>query len=138
MPAKNKTLFVDTNIFLRFLTADSKKQHEACKKLFSKTKSGKIKLFTSSLVIFELIWTLESYYEETKIQIIEKISLLLELSNLKVENKKLLLKSLLLWQDKNMEFNDVFNFVVARKNKIKDIYSYDQHFDKLEIKRLEP
>lgn len=131
--------FVDTNIFLRFLTKDEEKQYKACYRLFQKAKQGKIKLTTSSLVVFELIWTLISYYEEPKEDIIEKISSLLEFPNITIEEREIFLEALLLWQHTNIDFNDSFNAVWAKRNKTDGIYSYDLHFNKIpQIKRVEP
>ena len=134
-----KAVFVDTNIFLRFLARDQEKQYQACRKLFKQAQENKIKLITSSLVIFELIWTLVSYYQESKDQVTEKILSLLELPNLRAENREIFLEALLLWQEKNIDFNDAFNSVWAQKKKINQIYSYDRDFDKLPgIRRSEP
>lgn len=118
-----KTVFVDTNVFLRFLARDQEKQYQACRKLFKQAQENKINLITSSLVIFELIWTLVSHYQESKNQIVEKILSLLELSNLKVENREIFFESLLLWQEKNIDFNDAFNFTWAQKKKIRKMES---------------
>ena len=134
-----EVIFVDTNIFLRFLTRDEEKQYQACRKLFRQAQKGKIKLITSPLVVFELIWTLASYYQEPKEKIVEKILSLLEFPNLEVEQREIFLEALLLWQEKNIDFNDAFNFVWAQKKKVSRICSYDSHFDKLpQILRLEP
>ncbi|MBM3282820.1 type II toxin-antitoxin system VapC family toxin [Candidatus Gottesmanbacteria bacterium] len=131
--------FVDTNIILRFLTRDEEVQFRACRELFKKAKAGKIDLITSSLVIFEIIWTLISYYEEPKTSVIEKIISLLELPHFTVEHKEIILESLAIWQHKNIKFNDAFNFVWTQKGKIALIYSYDKDFDLLpQIKRIEP
>lgn len=131
--------FVETNIFLRFLTRDEEKQYQACKRLFRKAGKGELNLITSALVVFEVIWTLFSFYQEPKESIIEKIVSLLNLPNLEVEHKEGFLEALVIWQEKNVDFNDVFNSVWARRQKASAIYSYDKHFDKLpQVPRLEP
>lgn len=131
--------FVDTNIFLRFLTRDEEKQYQAVKRLFSQAAKGKISLVTSALVVFELVWTLQSYYDETRESIVEKIIALLNHPNLEVEHRELLMESLIIWPQKNVEFNDCFNYVWAKNQQAKGIYSYDRHFDRLpRIPRLEP
>lgn len=131
--------FLDTNVILRFLTRDEEKQYQACKKLFNKTKKGKIKFITSALVVFEVIWTLQSYYNETKESIVEKITSLVELPNLETEHKEIFLESLFIWQQKNIEFNDAFNYIWARDKRVSSIYSYDKHFEILpKISRIEP
>jgi predicted nucleic-acid-binding protein len=131
--------FVDTNIFLRFLTRDQEKQYQAIKVFLKNAPQKKINLVTSSLVIFEIIWTLLSYYEETKEDVVDKITSLLELPSLEVEHKEIFLESLTIWQQTNIDFNDAFNYVWARKKNTDAIYSLDKHFDRLpQLSRLEP
>lgn len=131
--------FVDTNIVLRLVTADHGKEHQKCQQLFERAKAGKRQLVSSTLVIFELIWTLTSYYELPKRDIIEIVLGLLNARGLHIEHRDILYESLLVWDHTNVDFNDVFNYCWARKNNISMIYSYDKHFDRLpEIKRFEP
>jgi predicted nucleic-acid-binding protein len=131
--------FIDTNIFLRFLTKDDKKQFGKCRLLFEKAEKGKINLITSALVIFETIWTLASFYEVPKRDVVEMILSLVELENLEVENKNIIMEALFVWQQENIDFNDAFNYVWAQKKKAKAIYSYDKHFERLTLlPRLEP
>jgi predicted nucleic acid-binding protein len=130
--------FIDTNIFLRFLVGDVRKQYEGCRELLKKIKAGEISAVTSDLVIFELIWTLDSYYEKPKNEIIEMIHSLLEFPNLEIENKNLIVEALIIWQEKNIEFNDVYNYSWSKTKSIAKIISYDKHFDKLDLPRKEP
>ena len=134
----NKYL-VDTNIFLRILQKDNLKMFDACKKLFEKCEQGKIKLYTSNLVILELVWTLKNFYKEKKEQIVDEIFSILNFPNLDIEDKELLLETLMLWQHKNTDFSDVYNYVLAKKTNITNIYSYDKDFDQFDKKiRIEP
>ncbi|MBI4096809.1 MAG: PIN domain-containing protein, partial [Candidatus Levybacteria bacterium] len=92
-----------------------------------------IKLITSAIVIFEVLWTLQSYYNEQKEQIVEKITSLLDFPNLEVENKEIFHEALAIWQQENVSFNDVFNYVWMQKKGIKKLYSFDKDFDKLPL-----
>lgn len=131
--------FVETNVFLRFLTRDEEKQYRSARLLFKKAKKGKIELITSALVIFETVWTLLSYYKQPKEEVIEKILSLLELPSLEVEHKEIFQEALVVWQQNNIDFNDAFNYIWSQKKKVIAIYSYDKHFDKLpQLKRIEP
>lgn len=131
--------FVDTNIFLRFLTRDDEKQYQACRKLLEKASTGKIKLITSAVVILEVLWTLNSYYNEPKEQIVEKIMSLLDSPNLEVENKEIFHEAIIIWQQENVSFNDSIHYVWMQKRKIKKIYSFDKDFDRLPlVSRLLP
>ncbi len=59
-------IFVDTNYFLRFFLRDSREQYLIVKQFFLDGASGKIKLFTSLIVLFEVYWVLKSYYGKEK------------------------------------------------------------------------
>jgi predicted nucleic acid-binding protein len=63
---------------------------------------------------------------------------LLEFPNLEIENKNLIVEALIIWQEKNIEFNDVYNYSWSKTKSIAKIISYDKHFDKLDLPRKEP
>ena len=57
-----KTVFVDSNVFLRFFTADDAGQHEKAARLFRQAASGKTALIAGPPVLFEVAWTLRAAY----------------------------------------------------------------------------
>lgn len=71
------SLFVDTNVFLRFLTNDDPAKAKRAETLFRDALRSKIKLATSLLVIAETIWTLESFYHLEKPDIAAKVEKIL-------------------------------------------------------------
>ena len=75
-------LFVDTNVFLRFLTNDDPVKAKRAGILFRQATKGQTQLFTSLLVIAEIIWTLESYYHLGKADIASKVETILNTPNL--------------------------------------------------------
>ena len=48
-------LFLDTNLFLRFLTNDVPAQADAVERLLRRAAAGEVQLVTSSLVIAEIV-----------------------------------------------------------------------------------
>lgn len=53
--------------------------------------------------------------------------------------KDLILNALTLYGDKNIDYIDAYNISVLKEQGIKEVYSYDRHFDKIEwVRRLEP
>ena len=131
--------FIDTNIFLRFLTNDDPEKAQGCEKLFKKAIKDGAQLFTSELVIAEIIWVLESYYGLSKEDVKEKVEKILNTKNLFCPNKDILYESLGLYLFKNIDFIDAYNALIMRQNSISEIYSYDSDFDRIEnIKRIEP
>jgi uncharacterized protein len=134
-----KQCFIDTNIFLRYLTKDDPVQFPRCRNLFKKAQNGEVHLVTSTLVIAELIWTLASYYRVPKEQITEKVSIIIGSEAVQIPDRDLIAEALLLYGRKNVDYIDAYNSVLMRQLGLKEIYSYDKEFDKLEtVQRLEP
>ncbi len=125
--------FVDTNVFLRFLTNDDPAKARRAEALFKKAVAGKIILETSLLVIAEIVWTLESFYELTKPDIANKVGKILNTSNLHVEAADDVLEALDLYVTKNVDFIDAYHGVVLRDADTQQILTYDKkHFGRME------
>ena len=133
-------VFVDTNIFLRYLTKDDPAKYERCREIFKKAMEGGLSLFTSEMVIAELIWTLLSYYRVAKADVIEKVSIIISSQNLHIVNKNIIADSLVLYSQKNIDYIDAYNAVFMKFHGLDKIYSYDEDFDTLNgmIERKEP
>ena len=134
-----KKVFIDTNIFIRFLTRDDNSKYKKCKEIFKKAVEGKIVLATSAMVIAELIWTLMSYYKVSKADVIEKVSIIVGTESLHLPEKNLIMDALVLYGRKNIDYIDAYNAVSMRRQGLSEIYSYDEDFDAIEgIQRKEP
>ncbi len=132
-------VFVDTNIFLRYLIKDNPAKYERCREVFKKAIEGEVFLFSSEMVIAELIWTLLSYYRVPKAEVIEKVSIIISTQNLHTANKAIIADSLVLYSRENIDFIDAYNAVFMKSNSLAKIYSYDEDFDAVDgIKREEP
>ena len=134
-----KKKFIDTNIFLRYLTGDDPSKYDNCREIFRKAIEGKIALATSGMVIAELVWTLLSYYKVAKAEVVEKISIIVSTENLYVPDKNIITDALVLYSRKNIDYIDAYNAVFMKYHGLDEIYSYDRDFDAIEdIKRMEP
>jgi predicted nucleic acid-binding protein len=131
--------FVDTNVFLRYLTKDDPSKYERCRELFKRVLEGEIAISTSGMVIAELIWTLLSYYKVPKAEVIEKVSVILGTENLFVPDKDVLVDALVLYARRNIDFIDAYNAVLMKYQGLREIYSYDEDFETIEdIERKKP
>lgn len=137
---ESEALFVDTNVFLRFLTKDVLDQAEAAHKLFQQAGQGNVSLITTSMVVAEVVWTLESFYKEAKEDIQPMVLSFLNTPGLDVEGEDLLLRALLWYIGKNVDFIDAYNAAWMENHGITTIYTFDQgHFSRLEgLKVLVP
>lgn len=131
--------FIDTNIFLRYLTKDDPSKYDKCREIFKNATEGKIALVTSGMVIAELIWTLLSYYKVAKADIVEKVSIIISTDSLYIHDKDIIADALVLYSRKNIDYIDAYNAVFMRYHGVDEIYSYDRDFDAIEgVKRVEP
>jgi predicted nucleic-acid-binding protein len=131
--------FIDTNIFIRFLVNDIPQKADACEKIFKNAVAKKETLFTTEMVIAEIIWVLESYYELPQQEVQEKVEKILNTPNLICPNKDLILNALTIYGEKNIDYIDAYNALILKNKGIKELYSYDKHYDRMDwLIRLEP
>lgn len=131
--------FLDTNIILRYLTWDEPKKAKKCEALFKKAIEGKEVLYTTTLVIAEVIWTLEKAYKLPKSEIVTHVQRILNTPNINLEEKDILLATIGLYELKKIDFIDAYNAISMETKGIGSLYSYDTHFDLIPpLKRLEP
>ena len=122
-------LFVDTNVFLRAFVRDVSTQAEAAISLFKKAAEGKVKLETSDLVIAEIVWTLESYYELERREILAKVLAILNTRGLAVESRDLLARAALLYESLQIDFIDAYNGLWMGEHQLSKVLTFDQkHF----------
>lgn len=130
---KADATFVDTNLFLRFLTNDVPAQADAVEKLLRQAEQNKIQLVTNSLVIAEIVWTLESYYESEREDIQNKILAILNTSGLHIPESDLILKAIIWYAEKNVDYIDAYNVAWMEQEGMKKIYTFDQkHFERFD------
>lgn len=133
------TPFVDTNMFIRFLTEDDPVQTDAAERFFKSVKEGKEQVQTSVLVIVEIVWVLESIFKKSKAEITDMVQKIINTPNLLVEQRDTLLQALEIYTEKNIDFVDAYHAAYLKFSEDAIIYSFDQDFDKIEwIERREP
>lgn len=126
---------VDANIIIRYLVGDSPKQVERIKKLLLTSKE---KLILTDVTVAEIIWVLESYYEQEKEEITEKILSLLSVP-LILSNKSLITRAIYYFRDYNLDYIDAYLIAYTQENQAESVLSFDKSLDKVkEIKREEP
>lgn len=80
-------IFLDTNIFLRYLLADDERQFSQTLELFQHIEAGKIIPFSSGLVMLEIMHTLRSFYQTSPKDIQFSLEKILKTKNLTLVQK---------------------------------------------------
>jgi predicted nucleic acid-binding protein len=135
-----KSYFVDTNIFIRYLTNDDPVKADRVEKLLSEAAAGKVRLVTAEMVLAEVVWVLESFYGLKNVEVGSMVKAILATPGLEVLNSVLVEKALEYYLAHNIDFVDAYIVAVMDKRKISDIYSYDKkHLSRIKsIKRKQP
>ena len=138
-PAEIMQYFIDSNIFLRVFVKENEKFFRDCFDLFKKVEEKKVKAITSVLVLAEIDWVLEGFYQFSKERAIEALESILKLKGLKFVDSFNFSSFLHCYSKSRVKFVDalIASERIFDKEKIV-IISYDKDFDKLGLKRLEP
>lgn len=132
--------FVDTNLFIRYLTNDDPILADRVEKLLDQASSGNVALVSTELVIAETVWVLESSYNLTHPEIAPLIRGILATPGLEIINGDIVGCALVLYEHKNIDFVDSYIAALMEKRGIVDIYSYDRkHLSRVKgVNRKEP
>ena len=123
-------IFVDTNYFLRFLLKEKSDQQKKAVELFKDASLGKIKLFTSTIVIFEIYWVLASFYEKDKKELKGIITDILRMDFIEIKERNILTKAVNLLDELNYDFEDAYNLVFALNFKVKEFITFDRTLER--------
>ena len=133
------TRFIDTNLFIRYFTRDDERKAEEVLKLLKRVERNEEKVITSPLVVFETVFTLESYYKVPRDEIKKLLQSIFTLRGLKLDFREIFESALELYSERKISFADAFNACFMEKQGVEEIYSFDEDFDKIEgIRRVTP
>lgn len=124
------TIGVDTNVILRFFLQDDEDLFNRAKELLSRGESGEIKIYLDDLVIAEVIWTLFSFYKQTRADISDRLIGLTNQKWISNPHKKQVLSALRLFQTTNISYIDAWLLVICRHRKF-ELSSFDAKLQKL-------
>lgn len=130
---------LDTNVLLRYFTRDHPAQADRALALLQRVERGDETVMTTPLVIFEVIFTLQTYYHVPRAEVNRLVRLVLALPGLRLPGKRLFEQALALYVTYNISFADAYNVASMQSSGITEIYSWDRGFDRIPgITRIEP
>lgn len=134
--------FLDTNVFLRYLTADDRPKAEACLRFFQRLKEGSEQAATCEAIITEIVYVLSSrsLYSLTHEEISTRLRPILALRGLRLPQKRLYFHALDIYASSPfLDFEDALCVAHMEQAGITEIVSYDTDFDRVpSIQRAEP
>ena len=129
---------LDTNVLIRFLTHDKNTKYKKLYSFFESLEIGEIRTELKLIVLFQVIFVLQSFYKVPKDQIVAGLSDLLKYRGITIKEKKIVQRAMELWREENVEIVDCYLIACLEKDAQSILYSYDRDFDKFKINRKEP
>lgn len=133
--------FLDTNIFLRYLTRDDPVKAQRCYDLFQRIKRKEVRATTSESVLAEVVYVLASrtLYNQPRENIRTLLFPIVSLPGLRIPHRRTFLHALDLYASTSLDFEDALSIAHMERMKLTTIVSYDEDFDRVKhIQRREP
>ncbi len=120
-------------MLVRYLINDDQKKAEAVDNLLDRAAKGEVRIIVPSVVIAELVWVLESFYQLKAGAILELVEAIINTSGLDITDKSTIISALRLYKSKNIDFIDAWIIEFAKERGVKTIYTFDKrHFRDIE------
>jgi uncharacterized protein len=132
--------FIDTNLFIRYLTNDDPKKADRVERLLADAAAGKVKLVTAEMVMAETVWVLESAYGLPAAEIAPLIRAILATPGLEVIGGPLVEGALVHYEQLGVDFIDGYIVALMERHGLSGLYSFDKkHLGRFAgIERKEP
>jgi predicted nucleic-acid-binding protein len=111
---------VDTNVIIRFLTADDERQYKKAFSIFSTQL-----VFIPDSVIQETEWVLRYAYEFSPEEICDALSKLFGLKNIRISNPVLIAQAIE-WHKQGMDFSDAMH--LSQCQSCETLFTFDKSF----------
>jgi predicted nucleic acid-binding protein len=133
--------FLDSNILLRHLTRDDPKRGQACFTLIQAIERGELSVWTSDLVIAEVVFVLanKNTYNLGRETIRDLLLPLIGLPGIRLAHKRLYERVFDLYTTSSIDYIDAYHVALIERLGTTGILSYDRHFDLVKgVQRREP
>lgn len=129
------TAFVDTNVLVRHLTGDPPDQAARA----SAYLAGADDLLLPDLILAEVAYVLESYYEAPRAQVAETLRAILAFPAVRVADAELLQRAVEVYDVHRLDFADAYLVASAERTGVNLVASFDRAIERVgTVRREEP
>lgn len=129
------TAFVDANVIVRHLTGEPAIQAERATRYLRRTDQ----LLLADLILAEVAYVLESFYEVPRPQVAETLRAVLALPAIRVVDRDLLQRTVELYEVHRLDFADAYLVAAAEGSGVGIVASFDRSIDRVgSVRREEP
>ncbi len=128
-------MFVDTNILIRHLTNDPRRQARRATAFLQSADE----LLLADPIVAETVYVLESFYDVPRARVAELIRSILAYEPIKVIDRDLLLRAVEIYEVHRIDFAEAYLAASAEVTGVGEVASFDRSIDRVRtIRRVEP
>ena len=129
------TAFIDTNVLIRHLTGDPPAQAVRATRYLERSEE----FLLPDLILAEVAYVLESYYEAPRVQVAETLRAVLGFPAIRVVDADLLQRAVEVYDVHRLDFADAYLIASAERAGVGVIASFDRSIDRVgTVRREEP
>lgn len=133
--SRSLTAFIDTNVLIRHLTGDPPDQAARATAYLRSADA----LLLADLILAEVAYVLESFYEAPRSQVAETLRAVLAFPAIRVVDAELLLRAVEVYDTHRLDFADAYLVASAERTGVGEVVSFDRDIDRVStIRRVEP
>jgi predicted nucleic acid-binding protein len=127
--------FVDTNILVRHLTGDPPEQAARASRFLAAADE----LLLADLVVAEVVYVLESFYEVPRARVAELVRAIIAFPAIVVLDAAMLLRALEVYETARLDFAEAYLVAQAERSGVGVVASFDKAIDRVRtVRRIEP
>ncbi len=127
--------FLDTNVLIRHLTGDPPGLARRATRYLQQADE----LLLPDLILAEVAYVLESYYEVARPQVAEALRAVLAFRSIRVVDSELLWRTVEVYETNGLDFADAYLVACAERTGVGAIASFDRGIDRVgTVRREEP
>lgn len=133
--------FIDANVLIRHVARDHPVHSPAAKQLIADIENGRLAVWTTDLVIAEVVWVLtsRSLYGMSREQVQETLLPIIDLQSLHLDGKRLYRRIFDIYASTNIDFIDAVHAARIEQLDPPHVFSFDRDFDRVpSVVRIEP
>ena len=110
-------VLLDTNVIVRHALGDDPSHRQQARRLFEQAGEGSLRLLVPSLVIAQVVWTLESFYQAGREYITGLLQALLDSPGVTALEPRVAARCLEIYGAHNIEIVDAYLVALAEETK---------------------
>jgi predicted nucleic acid-binding protein len=110
-------VLLDTNVILRHALGDDPAHGRQARRLFEQAGEGTLRLLVPSLVVAQVVWTLESFYRASREYIAGMLQALLDSPGVRALEPEVVSRCIEIYGAHNIEIVDAYLVALAEETK---------------------